>query len=285
MGNAAGIVLSTGIFTLVSLMPEDQLIAWGWRIPFLASIVLVGAGFIIRRRLTETPEFIKAAEEAKRIKEERAASNVAEVRGAGFRDFVRQYWGRTFLSMGVALGVGTMGYVMLTYVVTYSANFTTISQTAALAATTVAAAIGVVVFYLMGLASDRWDARRVVMFGSFVGMLLAFPFFWLLDTNSVIGLYAIALLGFNVAYGPQYSAEPALFSALFPTRVRYLGLSLAVQVPSILFGLTATFMTALLIASHGTTWSLSVYILGVQAITFVCAYFLKRPLAKAREGR
>ncbi|WP_186760272.1 MFS transporter [Arthrobacter alpinus] len=272
VGNALGIVMSTGAFAIVSLLPDEQLLSWGWRLPFLFSIVLVVAGLVIRMKLTETPDFIRATEEAERNK----AAAIVVTEASPLKTIGRKYLGRTLLAMGIAYGVGTLGYVMLTFVITYSVEFTEIDRTLALTATTVGAAIGVFVFYGMGIASDRFNARRVVMFGATIGMLLAFPFFWLLDTNATFALFAVAIIGFNLAYGPQYAAEPVLFAGLFPARVRYTGLSLVLQIPSILFGMTATIATALLIATNGDPWALSLYILFTQALVFICAYFLRQ---------
>lgn len=272
VGNAIGVVMSTGVFALVSLLPDEHLLTWGWRLPFLFSIVLIVAGFVIRLKLTETPDFVRATEEAERLKAERAGAKEE----APLKTIARRYWGRTLLAMGVAYGVGTLGYIVLTFIVTYSVEYTELDRTLALTATTVGAAIGIFVFYGMGVASDRFEPRRVVLFGSVVGMALSFPFFWLLDSNSVFGLFAVAIIGFNIAYGPQYSAEPALFSRLFPARIRYTALSLVVQIPSIVFGMTASIATSLLIATAGAPWALSLFILLTQALVFVCAFFLRQ---------
>ncbi|KAA9153962.1 MHS family MFS transporter [Amycolatopsis acidicola] len=246
VGNAIGLVISTGAFALVSMLPDDQLLAWGWRIPFLASIVLVLVGLLIRVKLTETPAFVaaqKMLEEKKTTKDKLPLATV-----------LRQERRPLLITMALRLGEGIFGYILLTFVLTYATNYTDIAKGDMLLASTIAAAVGIVTFYLLGKLSDRIGRRPVYILGAALGIVTVFPLFWILDTNSVPLAIVAVTVTYAIGVGAMYAVEPSMFSELFATTTRYTGVSLAAQIPSILVGAWPYAATALLIATGGNPW-------------------------------
>ncbi|WP_405820562.1 MFS transporter [Streptomyces sp. NBC_00838] len=267
IGNAVGLVLSTGIFAIVSTLPDDALMSWGWRIPFLLSAVLIAVGLFIRFKLTETPTFQAAQEELeKQPAEEQARERmpIAEL----FKRFRRPL----LLAMGMRLGEAVFGYIILTIGLTFAENYTDIPRTHVLVASSVAAALAIYTYYFFGKLSDRIGRRTVFIIGSVVGMVVTFPFFWVLDADALVLMYVAYAVAYAIGVGAVYGVEPAFFAELFSTKVRYTGLSLAAQIPSVLIGLWPLASTALLAATDGDPWPIAAITVAALLIGLVCAY-------------
>ncbi|MEU0922919.1 MFS transporter [Streptomyces malaysiensis] len=266
IGNAVGLVLSTGIFSIVSMLPDDQLLSWGWRLPFLLSAVLIAVGLFIRFRLTETPTF-QAAQDAleQRTAEEKAGERmpIAEV----FKRFKRPL----LLAMGMRLGEAVFGYIILTIGLTFAENYTDIPRTDVLVAGCIAATAAIFTYYFFGRLSDRIGRRAVFIIGSVVGMIVTFPFFWILDADALVPMYVIYTVAYAIGVGAVYGVEPAFFAELFGTKVRYTGMSLAAQIPSVLIGLWPLASTGLLAATDGDPWPIALITVAALAIGLVCA--------------
>jgi MFS transporter, MHS family, shikimate and dehydroshikimate transport protein len=267
IGNALGLVASTGAWLLVSNLPDQQLYSWGWRVPFLVSIVLVGVGLAIRLKLTETPAFRAAQTEL-----ERRQAAGQDYERAPFADLLRTSRRPLLIAMGMRLGEGILGYIMLTFVLTYATSYTELNRSDVLGASTAAAALGVVTFFLLGRLSDRIGRRPVFMLGAAIGIVAAFPLFWILDTNSLVGLYVVVAVVYSVGVGAMYAVESSFFSELFGTRVRYSGVSIAAQLPSIIVGAWPFAATAMLVGTDGDPWPVSITTILLVGLGLVCAY-------------
>ncbi|MFC3996138.1 MFS transporter [Nocardiopsis sediminis] len=267
IGNAVGLVFSTGIFALVSLLPDDQLFSWGWRIPFLLSAVLIAVGLFIRFKLTETPSFQAAQAQLEADRESAQAKEkmpLAEL----FRSFKKPL----LLAMGMRLGEAVFGYIVLTIGLTFVENYTDIGRTQVLIASSIAAGFAIYTYYFFGTYSDRIGRRTVFIFGSVFGAAVVFPFFWILAAENILLMYVIYTLAYAIGVGAVYGVEPAFFSELFGTKVRYTGVSLAAQVPSILVGFWPFLATALLAATDGDPWPIAALTAACLGIGLVCAY-------------
>ncbi|MDU0326109.1 MULTISPECIES: MFS transporter [Microbacterium] len=258
IGNAVGLVMSTTIFALVSTLPDEQLLTWGWRVPFLLSAILIGVGLFIRFKLTETPTF-QAAQDALEAKSAADAPKERMPLAELFRRFKRPL----LLAMGMRLGEAVFGYIILTIGLTFATNYTEIGRTDILWASTIAAAIAIYTYYFFGKLSDRIGRRAVFILGSVVGALVSFPFFWILDADNIVLMYVVYAVAYAIGVGAVYGVEPAFFSELFGTKVRYTGVSLAAQLPSVLIGLWPLASTAIFAATGGDPWP-------IAAITVVC---------------
>ncbi|GHI92631.1 MULTISPECIES: MFS transporter [Streptomyces] len=266
IGNAVGLVLSTAVFALVSMLPDDQLFGWGWRLPFLLSAVLIGVGLFIRFRLTETPTFQAAQDEM----EEKSAQEKAEEK-LPVTELFRRFRRPLLLAMGMRLGEAVFGYIILTIGLTFAENYTDIPRTHVLVASSVAAAAAIFTYYWFGQLSDRIGRRAVFVIGSVVGIIVTFPFFWILDADALVLTYVIYTVAYAIGVGAVYGVEPAFFAELFSTKVRYTGLSLSAQIPSVLIGLWPLASTALLAATDGDPWPIALITVVCLLIGLVCA--------------
>ncbi|WP_329033437.1 MHS family MFS transporter [Streptomyces sp. NBC_01725] len=267
IGNAVGLVLSTGIFAIVSTLPDDALMSWGWRVPFLLSAVLIAVGLFIRFKLTETPTFQAAQEELEKQPAEEQARERMPI-----TELFKRFRRPLLLAMGMRLGEAVFGYIILTIGLTFAENYTDIPRTHVLVASSIAAALAIYTYYFFGKLSDRIGRRTVFIIGSLVGVVVTFPFFWVLDADALVLMYVAYAVAYAIGVGAVYGVEPAFFAELFSTKVRYTGLSLAAQIPSVLIGLWPLASTALLAATGGDPWPIAAITVAALLIGLLCAY-------------
>ncbi|MEQ3553808.1 MFS transporter [Pseudonocardia nematodicida] len=273
IGNAIGLVAATGIFALVALLPDEQLFSWGWRIPFLISIVLVAVGLFIRLKLTETPAFVAAQEAAAAAKADGAAP--AEEEQIPLRRLLRLERRPLLIAMGLRLGEGIFGYVLLTFVLTYAANYTDLDRSDVLWASCIAAGVAIFTYYFMGRLSDRIGRRPVYLLGAGVAAVMTWPIFLILDTNSFPLVVLMMVVAYSIGIGALYGVQPAMFSELFSTRTRYTGISMAAQLPSMVVGVWPYVATSLLIATDGDPWPVVLITIAMLGVGAWCAVLSK----------
>jgi metabolite-proton symporter len=254
IGVPAGLLLSTAAFALFARLPEDQFLAWGWRVPFLASILLVIVGLIIRLRILETPAFL-------RIRETRTAARqpIAEV--------LRRHPKEVLLGIGARLAENGAFYIYTVFVLVYATQKVGIDRQVVLNGVLVAAACMLVAVPLAGALSDRVGRRPVYLFGAVMTAVFAYPLFRLLDTGSTPLVWLALFVVLVFAHAPMYGPQAAFLSELFGVRVRYSGASLASQLSSLVAGGLSPFIaTALLPYGRG---ALAAYIVTMAVITIV----------------
>jgi MHS family shikimate/dehydroshikimate transporter-like MFS transporter len=256
IGVPAGLLLATVVYFPFSRMPEADFLSWGWRVPFLGSILLVGLGLIIRIRILETPAFARVKEAGQESRQP-----IIEV--------LLRYPKEVLLAMGARLAENGAFYVYTTFVYVYATQHVHMDRNIVLKALIISATIELAAIPLFGALSDRVGRRPVYLFGAVSTALLAYPLFWALDAASppliLLGLLMSLILGHAAMYAPQ----GAFFSELFGTRVRYSGASLGVQLSSVLAGgLSPIIATRLLQLGYGRG-ALSLYLIGMAAITIV----------------
>src|ERR671916_1089388 len=169
-GGAIGLLLSSGVFSLFAALPEEQFLAWGWRVPFLLSIVVVAVGLYVRLRILETPVFSQVKETNTEV-------------GVPVLEVVRSQPRNLLVAIGARFSENGNAYIIQTFTLTYVATQLGMSDNVALRGVLIASAIGIFTIPLFGALSDRVGRRPVYMFGSAFLALFSFPFFWLLDTR------------------------------------------------------------------------------------------------------
>jgi MFS transporter, MHS family, shikimate and dehydroshikimate transport protein len=252
MGVPAGLLLANLVFAATSAwLPE----AWGWRVPFLLSIVLVGVGLFIRLRILETPAF-------RQVQESHTEADMPIV------DVVRTYPKNVLLAMGMRVAENGTFYILTAFVLSYITAELGLEQGTGLTGVIIAATIGLFTIPLFGALSDRVGRRPVYLFGAVFSLLFAFPFFWLLNTEVAPLIWLAIVLGVNLGHDSMYGPQAAYFSELFGTRVRYSGASLGYQLASVFAGGLAPLIATALLAASGYT-AVAVYMAIMALITVV----------------
>jgi metabolite-proton symporter len=253
-GAPAGLLLSTAVFAGVSQLPEPAFLSWGWRVPFLLSIVLVVLGGVVRSRLAESPEFARERSRgAERLP-------VLEVLRAHKRGVV--------LAMGARLAENAFFYVYTTFVLAYATERVHVARSTVLAGVLLAAAVDLVTIPLFGALSDRIGRRAVYLSGAVFSALFVVPFFVLLGTGRDALVWLAIVAGVAIGHAAMYGPQASFFAELFGTRVRYSGASLGYQLASVLAGgLSPVVAAALLGWAHGAWWAVAAYMIALALVT------------------
>ena len=259
-GVPVGLLLSNGMLALVTALTGPNFATWGWRIPFLLSIVLVGVGLWIRLGILETPVFSRLLEQGRT-----SAAPVAEV--------LRNNWREVILTCLIRTGQQAPFYIFWTYVLTYATGPLGMARQDVLVDTLIASGVSLVTVPLWGWVSDRFGRRRTYMFGAIVMALFAWPYFALLDTK-IPGLVLLAIVLAPVVHDIQYGPQAAFIAEAFPPRVRYSGASLGYHLASITAGGPAPIIAAYLLATYGTSLAIVAYIVVTALISLVSAAVL-----------
>ncbi len=255
-GVAIGLLLSSGVFALFSSLPEEQFLAWGWRVPFLLSIVIVVVGLYIRLRVMETPVFSQVKETDTEVR-----WPVVEV--------VRSQPRNLLVAIGARFSENGNSYIIQTFALTYVATQLGMSGSVALTGVLISSAIGLFTIPFFGGLSDRVGRRPVYLAGSVFLLLFAFPFFWLLNTEVPALIWLAIILANSLGVYAMFSPQAAYFSELFDTRVRYSGIALAREISAPFAGGIAPFVATFLLSRTGTYWPIAVYMMVLATITIV----------------
>jgi metabolite-proton symporter len=252
IGVPAGLLLSTAVFAIFARLPEDQFLSWGWRVPFLLSILLVAVGLIIRLRIQETPVFARVKQA-----QNEARRPIAEL--------LATQWKAVLLAVGARIAENGAFYIYTVFVLVYGTQQAGIDRQTILNGVLMAAACALVAIPFCGALSDRLGRRPVYLFGASVTAAFAYPLFWLLDTGSTPLVWLALVVPLVFAHSPMYGPQAAFLSELFDTRVRYSGASLGSQLSSVVAGGLSPFIaTALLPYGRG---ALAAYIIAMALVT------------------
>lgn len=258
-GVPVGLLLATATFSIFSALPEDKFLSWGWRVPFLLGILLMGVGLFIRLHVLESPVFAQ-------MKEAQPAAKLPIV------EVVRRHPRNVVLAMGARFAENAFFYIFTVFVLSYATQRLGMAKADVLNGVLIGSAVQFFVIPLCGALSDRIGRRPVYLGGALFLAAFAFPFFWLVDMNShwmVWLAITVGLIGHSAMYGPQ----AAFFSELFGTSVRYTGASLGYQLASPLAGgLAPLIAAALLNWADGKPWPIAVYLIGMAVITLVSVW-------------
>jgi MFS family permease len=260
-GVGAGMLLSSAVVGLSITFAGDSFYTWGWRIPFLGSLLLLVAGLIIRAKITETPSFRK-------VQEGETVSKFPIV------DVMKQHPKQVLYTGLAKLAEHTPFAIYTTFLINYSINHYNVSSSFMVNANTVASFLLCILIPLFGYLSDKVGIKRLYMIGIAATFVWGFVFVGLVDTG-VSSLIVAAMLISMVPFCTMTGALPALASQAFPARLRYSGASLGTQIPAIFAGGIAPMVCTYLIQATGTIWSLGFYIAIVSILGFIGTSKLK----------
>lgn len=267
-GITIGMLMSTVAFGLVSLLPDGAFESWGWRLPFIASIVLVFVGLWIRKGLAETPAFREAKE----------SGDVAKL---PIRDTLRDHWRSVLVAVGAKVVETAPFYIFATFVVSYATGTLDIQQSVVLNAVSAGALVSTFGILLMGALSDRVGRPKVYLGGTLLIALFAAPFFMLLDLQMSWAVYAAVVIALGVAWPPVTATLGTLTSEIFTTRVRYTGVTLGYQIGAALAGGTAPLLATWLLARFdGAWWPIATYLVILAVISFAAVAVSGRVVRK-----
>ncbi|WCM56185.1 MFS transporter [Microbacterium sp. EF45047] len=262
IGVPIGMILATfTMWVLRSSMTEEAFLAWGWRLPFLFSIVLIVVGYIIRRAVEESPIF-------KELLERKRESS------APLATLFRHHGREVVLTALIFIANNAAGYLLIAFFTTYVSTVVGMPQPTALLMTTLAS-FGWLIFTMTGgWLSDRLGRVRTFQIGYGLIAVWAIPMWFLIDTGNV-GLYFIALFVLTIGLGLSYGPQSALYAEMFPADVRYSGVSIGYALGAILGGAFAPLIAQLLLQNTGTSWSIGVYVLIITIVSLVAVTLVK----------
>lgn len=261
-GVPLGLLLSTLAVNLVSIPGDEALIEWTWRIPFLASIVLVVVGLVVRLQVSEPQAFKDMVKTGDRVK-----VPVFEV--------LRHYPKQVLVGIGARFSESITFNVYNAFILTYTTTVLGLPNSYALNGLLIASVIGFIVIPLAGRLSDRHGRRPVFAAGAAIAFVTAFPVFWLIDSGVVTLIWLAIIVGWALGACTMFGAEAAFFAELFPARVRYTGMSLVYQLGVLPSGAVAPVIAIWLVSISGSSWPVAVYIMVAAAIALVSLYFAK----------
>ena len=273
LGVPIGLLLSTGSVKGLGLLGEDALVEYAWRIPFLASIVLVAIGLFIRLRISEPPAFRTLVEH-----DNRAKMPLLEV--------VRRHPKVTLLAMGARISESVTFNVYNAFLVTYVVTVLGLPNSLALNALLVAAVVGFATILLSASVSDRIGRRPVYAAGAGLAFVSAFPIFAAINTGSQLWITIAVIVGWGLAACTMFGPEGVFFAELFPTRVRYSGMSTVYQLGVQPSGAVAPLICTTLVAwAGGSSWPAAVYVMAMAAITLVSLALLPETFRRELHGQ
>jgi MHS family metabolite:H+ symporter-like MFS transporter len=261
MGVSIGLCLASGLVALMSaLLSEAQFFAWGWRLAFWASLVLVAIGLWIRLTLMETPEF-------------RAVKATGREAKIPFVTMMRDYRRPMLLGLGIRYVEGVLFNIFGVFVIAWLTQEMKLSRSDALGGVMAAALVMCVFIPLFGHLSDRLGRVRVFLAGTLMCAAAVYPSFWVMSTQTghLMAVWAAIVIPFGVLYPAIYGPEAALFSELFDAHVRYTGISFVYQFSGIFAsGLTPIIATALLRVNDGRPWMACGYVVFASLVSAIC---------------
>lgn len=262
-GVTLGILLATLCFSIISLLPDDDFLEWGWRVPFVLSAGLVVLGLWIRKGIDETPSFKQNQERG-------------EVVDIPLLETLRTHKREVLISIGAKFAETGPFYIMATFVVYYATTELDFSRTQVLNAVTIATFVTTLMIPVMGYLSDKIGRKKMYIAGVLLIMAFAFPYFWLLQTKSFTMLVVASVVGIGIIWPPVTAVLGTLFSEIFRSNVRYTGITLGYQIGAAISGGTAPLVATFLLTEFDRSYvPIAIYIILTGAVSILAVISVK----------
>jgi MFS family permease len=255
MGVSGGFVLSAFAFYLVQKLPEEDLMSWGWRVPFLLSILIFLVGVYIRKNIRESKAFSQAKPEAKHEK-------------IPLMVLIREHPKALLQAIALRLPENGASYIFFTFSVVYAKHIG-IGTGEIISAVTLAMLVEFFSILFWGALSDRIGLKPVYYIGVIGLLVMAFPFFWLLSTGEYGWIMLAMFLGLPFCHGAMIGTQPCIMSDLFPVRVRYSGLALGHEVGSIFSGGLGPMLAVALLMHFDASWPVSLLLMAYALLAWI----------------
>ena len=256
IGVPMGMALAT-IFMLVlsAILSTEQFLAWGWRIPFLSSVVLIALGYFIRRAVEESPAF----EEMQELKKDSSAPLAV---------LFKSHWGTVLKCALIFAANNAIGYFVIAYFLAYGTKYVGYERTDVLGASLVASAFWLASTLYFGKLSDRVGRKRTFIIGYIALAIWCVPMWMLVDTGS-IAMFYVAVIVTGALLGPTYGPMCALFAEMFPVKVRLSGVSIGYAIGSIIGGAFAPMIAEILYTTFNTSMAIAIYSVAISLISLI----------------
>ncbi|MGF6347415.1 MFS transporter [Variovorax sp. W2I14] len=262
MGAPICVLLSSGAFALVTQLPEASFLSWGWRLPFLASAVLIVLGVFIRMKVEESPEFMQ-------VKVHRKTAVLPA------REVVVAHWRPLLLTIGGKLAEVTLIYTILVFSISYATSRLGFSRADALHALIAGSVVMVFTIPASGWLADKVGARRLYVFGGVLLALMAVPLFQAIGSGSLTAYTVAMVVALSINYALMFAPQSNLYAAQFPAELRYSGISIGIQFAAAIGGGLAPIIAATLVAKYSSIVPVGIYVAVLGAIAAVCAYLMR----------
>ena len=262
VGSAVGGLMSTGMFLLMQQLPEAEFLAWGWRVPFLISIVLVFVGLFIRLRIMESPVFEK-------VKEARRVIKIPAL------ELIRKDSRNVLLAAGMYLAHGVLFYALTVYTLAYTTSEYGLAENTYLIGVTAASAIQIITIPTLGALSDKLGRRQVMMFGTLFVIAFAIPLNFMITSQLAPLAWLAVVVGICIGHNAVYAPTAALYSEMFPANVRYSGASLGYQLGGAIAGFVPLIAASLVGLAGGAYWPIPAIIAVSGLIGFICLLLIR----------
>lgn len=272
IGFPLGLALGTLSFFALAYLDEEQFMSWGWRLPFLASALLVVVGTYIRLRVEETPDFERNVREG-------------TIERFPVLQTIRRHPKDLLIGLGARITEISWIYVLTIFGLSYAVTNLGLSRNLVLGAIALGAIGELITIPLFGALSDRVGRRPVYMLGCVAAIALAFPIFWGIETKDPATVILAFVVGMSVGHGIMYGVQASFLSEMFPSNLRYSGASLGYQLAApIGGGLVPVAAAAVVGVTSGATWPVSLLMIAIALATIVAVLYAKETAPAVANG-
>lgn len=256
VGIPIGMVLGTLVLSLMTLLPDEDFISWGWRIPFILSALLVVLGLWIRNGIDETPAF-------------KAVQKEGKVPKMPIVDTLRFHWKEVLIAIGAKFVETAPFYIFSTFIISYATIQLEFSRTVTLTAVMIASVITSMLIPVMGALSDKIGRKKLYVTGTLAMIAFIFPYFWMINQGSILLLMTATIIGLGIIWAPITAVLGTFFSEIFAPEIRYTGVTLGYQIGAALAGGTAPLIAVAFLSYYESYTPIAIYIMFTGVVSLI----------------